>query len=199
MVFIPRNQVDSGAFLVTGRRKAQVGPGVDVRHLVYPIPPLTHHAVCGRPDQISPMLPTPNHPPTHLLPCPCLGCVVVGASDQSHYRLTVEKHEKQRALAPADREALQAVRCRGGFSSLGPGLSLVSCACGSAGWAGWGCLPQLPRLWHGRPAAATPPARLPWCPASPPQLPPRPPAGAGGPLLRAPRFLRLAAHRPGRL
>ena len=36
---------------------------------------------------------------------------MVGASDQSHYRLSVEQHEKRRALAAADREALQAVRC----------------------------------------------------------------------------------------
>ncbi|PRW05888.1 short-chain dehydrogenase isoform A [Chlorella sorokiniana] len=34
---------------------------------------------------------------------------VVGASDQSHYRLSVEQHEKRRALAAVDREALQAV------------------------------------------------------------------------------------------
>ena len=35
---------------------------------------------------------------------------MVGASDQSHYRLSVEQHEKRRALAAVDREALQAVR-----------------------------------------------------------------------------------------
>lgn len=45
----------------------------------------------------------------------CLGaCVfcsaVVGASEHSHYRLTVEQHEKRRALAPGERAALQEAR-----------------------------------------------------------------------------------------
>lgn len=48
-----------------------------------------------------------------FLPVP--GAAVEGAGDQSSYKLLVEKHNKQRTLAAADRAALQqASVCSGG-------------------------------------------------------------------------------------
>jgi hypothetical protein len=233
VVFLPRAQVAAGQYVATGASSCwrpllqsvllatsyagspfdyPASPPAAWNRALFARPPSapsspTRSAIAVVPRLISPVpsLPTCCSPP--LVPS-----AVQGASDESSYKLLVEKHRRRRRLAGGDAAALREVRRRARAAGPWPGRGDPSRGALNGG-SSFGAKEEYPGTWLDLPASWDTPAdngcrfyalvvvlwHLPRSSGTPPTPPPTPlDSDPGWSLLRPPRLLRHPAHRPGR-